>query len=266
MKSYESARYEKSNITINKDRALTYSGIACPLNCNYCFALDAIYEGNNCGELLSDEQLVLLKQLPQEITTIRLGCDTEFLYNEREAAETLNRLVEIGKNISIITKLSVDDSLMGILAEVNNKLQTNGNHMEFAVSLTCTTSKEKWEPNAASIDERIETVRRASSAGIETTVVIRPLIPTIAPSEIDEIIDATKDYVIGYHSGPLYLKRLSEDTITVDEVIQHRCLVSEEVEQVHWMPDGNKFLKIESPELMAYLRNKVEEAGKVFFY
>jgi hypothetical protein len=44
-----------------------------------------------------------------------------------------------------------------------------------------------------------------------------------------------------------------------------RCQISEEIEDVAWMPKGNRFLKIETPELMAYLKDKIEKSGKILF-
>jgi sulfatase maturation enzyme AslB (radical SAM superfamily) len=36
------AQYESANLKIDKDRVLTYSNIACPLDCKYCFANEII--------------------------------------------------------------------------------------------------------------------------------------------------------------------------------------------------------------------------------
>jgi len=72
-------------------------------------------------------------------------------------------------------------------------------------------------------------------------------------------------YAFGYYSGPMYLKELSEKTITAEELSALGCTVSEEVEDVHWMPKGNRFLKIETPALMSHLRNKIEQADRIFF-
>lgn len=266
MKGHELSRYEAANLEIDGDRVLTYSRIACPLDCAYCFANEIIAGNANLdGTHLSEEQFRLLEQLPPDIKTIRVGCDTEFLHDKDQALEALSRLVGAGKDISVITKFPLDDDYICELSAISDELESNGNKLMFSVSLTCTSSKRKWEPKAPRVARRIETVRKAYSAGINTAVVIRPLIPNIDPSELDEIVDATKDYVTGYYSGPLYLKELGEDTITAEEVAYLGCIVSEEVEDIHWMPMGNKFLKIESPQLMEYLRRKVEQSGKTLF-
>jgi len=266
MNNHEFRKYEDSNLKIDEDRVLTYSNIACPLDCTYCFSNEIIRgHENEEGIYLSEEQFDLLEQLPPEITTIMLGCDTEFLQDKRQALQVLERLSTTGKDISVITKLPASDEFISNLADINTTLKTNGNILTFSVSLACTDSKDKWEPRVPSVESRIDTLRRVSEAGIDAMLAIRPLLPDVSKSEFDEIIEKTKDYVFGYYSGPLYLKDLNEDTITAESLISLGCTVSEEAEEVQWMPEGNKFLKIETPELRAYLRNRVEQSGKILF-
>ncbi|MDR1410129.1 MAG: radical SAM protein [Oscillospiraceae bacterium] len=266
MSNREFSRYEALNLKIDEDRVLTYSNIACPLDCKYCFANEIIRgHENEDGIYLSEEQFGLLEQLPADIKTVMLGCDTEFLQDKTQALQILKRLTAISKDISVITKLPLDDKFIAELAEIDNTLRRNGNFLTFSVSLACTKSKDKWELRTPSVASRVETLRKVCEAGIDSMVAIRPLIPNIEPCELDEIIDATKDYVVGYYSGPMYLKELSDDTINAEELASLGCVVNEEIEEVHWMPEGNKFLKIESPKLMAYLQNKIEQSGKILF-
>jgi hypothetical protein len=104
------------------------------------------------------------------------------------------------------------------LAEINDRLKANGNLLTFSVSIACTDSKDKWEPHVPSVAARAETLRKAAAVGIDTMVAIRPLIPDVAESELDAIVDMTKDYAVVYYSGPLYLKELGEDTLSAEEV------------------------------------------------
>jgi DNA repair photolyase len=259
-------RYETANLKIDEDRVLTYSNITCPLECAYCFANEIIRgHENEQGIYLSEEQFGLLEQLPPDIKTIMLGCDTEFLQDKAQAIDVLKRLSTMGKDISVITKLPLNEEFVGQLTEIAGDLKANNNFTTFSVSLACTESKDKWEPRTPSIQSRVDTLRRVANAGIDTMVAIRPLIPNVSENELDTIVDLTKDYAFGYYSGPMYLKELSDKTITAEELKTLDCIVSEEVEDVHWMPEGNRFLKIESPALMSYSKNKVEQSGRVFF-
>ena len=266
MSNPERSQYNNVNLTIDEDRVLTFSNIACPLDCKYCFSNDLIrgYE-NESGVYLSEEQFALLEQLPPEVTTIMLGCDTEFLLDKSQAIDVLERLSTMGKDLSVITKLPLSEEYVAMLAAVNNKLKENGNLLTFSVSIACTDSQNKWEPHVPSVVSRVETLRRAAAAGIDTMVAVRPLIPDVAESELDEIVDMTKDCVAGYYSGPLYLKELNEETLTSEKLHALRCGVSEEEEKVHWMPEGNRFFKIETPWLMAHLKDKIERSGSVLF-
>ena len=194
-----------------------------------------------------------------------LGCDTEFLQDIIQALHILERLSVMGKDISVITKLSLNDKFIANLARIDESLKSNGNFLTFSVSLACTDSKEKWEPHVPTVVSRVETLRKVSETGIDTMVAIRPLIPDVPISELYQIVDMTKDYAFGYYSGPLYLKQLSVDTITAEELQALGCIASEEVEDVKWMPAGNRFLKIETPESMAYLKSKVEQSGRILF-
>ena len=266
MNNHETQQYEDANLVIDKDRVLTYSNIACPLDCKYCFANEVIRgRENEKGIYLSEEQFGLLEQLPPEITTIMLGCDTEFLQDKAQALQMLERLSTMSKDISVITKLPLNDEFIADLSRINNALRMNDNILTFSVSLACTDSKAKWEPHAPSIDSRVETLRKVYETGIDTMVAIRPLIPNVQRSELDQIVDMTKDYAFGYYSGPLYLKQLSAYTITSEELQALCCIVSEEVEEVQWMPEGNRFLKIETSGLMAYLKSKVEQFDRILF-
>jgi DNA repair photolyase len=266
MDGHELSRYEESNLKIDKDRVLTYSNIACPLDCKYCFANEIIRgHENESGIYLSEKQFNLLEQLPPDITTVMLGCDTEFLQDKAQALEVLGRLSDIGKDITIITKLPLGNNFIAELADIDQRVKSNGNSLSFSISIACTKSRDKWEPTTPSIDSRIETLRKVYEAGISTMVAIRPLIPNITTGELDEIIDKTKDYTLGYYSGPMYLKGLNNGMITADELTALGCIVSEEIEEIPWMLEGNKFLKIETPALMSYLKHKIEQSGKLLF-
>jgi len=135
--------------------------------------------------------------------------------------------------------------------------------LSFSVSIPCFESKELWEPNAPSVKERVDTLKKVSNAGLPSMVAVRPLIPNISEVEIDKIIEFTYPYVFGYYSGPLYLKDSNRGLFT-EKYIKNNNLLSTET-QPEWMPKGNTFLKIENPNLMLYLKGKVEEYGKTFF-
>ena len=55
-------QYEQASLKIDEDRVLTYSNIAYPLGCEYCFANEIIRgHENEKGVYLSEEQFGLLE-------------------------------------------------------------------------------------------------------------------------------------------------------------------------------------------------------------
>lgn len=70
----------------------------------------------------------------------------------------------------------------------------------YAVTLLFTNedSRMKWEPNAASIEERVESLKKAKEMGIKTWVSIEP---PIIPEEALGVIDMVAPYVDAYKIG-----------------------------------------------------------------
>jgi DNA repair photolyase len=263
MEKLDLEKFEKAGLVVEKDRVLSYSKLICPLDCEYCFTEDINGTQNNSAVYLSEEQFELLKDLPEEIKTIMIGCDTEFFINKNEALAILKRLSVLGKNISIITKLNLDADFIESLKIISDEMNERGNLIVFSVSIPCFESSYKWEPKVPKVEKRIDTLKRVADTGISSMVAIRPLIPNIKKSEIDEIVGSTNPYVFGYYSGPLYVKNFDSRLLSREELTELGCTF-EEIEP-YWMPRGNRFVKVENPELMKYLREQVKLSGKEFF-
>lgn len=258
-----SSDFDKEGLVIEKDRVLTYSKLICPLDCIYCFAENLSKQHDDQHTYLSEKQRELLKTLPENVKTIMLGCDTELLQDEGAAADVLRNLSGLGKDISIITKLSLTDDFVDFLKELSTTMEKNGNFIVFSISIPCFDSSLKWEPKAPRVANRIKTLQKISSKGIPSMVAMRPLIPTLQESELDKILENTHQHVFGYYSGPLYLRGLSDGVISPEEVTRFNLKV--EKTDPSWMPEGNTFLKIENTPLMNYMKNRVKFYGQNFF-
>jgi len=112
MEKINSEDFQKDGLVIESDRVLIYSNMTCPLDCKYCFAGDLNNERNNDNLYLSLKQSELLKNLPENIRTIMLGCDTEFFQNEEEAIRVLRNVSTLDKDVSVITKLNLNEKLI----------------------------------------------------------------------------------------------------------------------------------------------------------
>jgi len=257
--NFEKEDFEKKGLKFNKDRVLTYSQLSCPSGCKYCFVENMNYNQKKDVAYLSDEQLDLISQLPDEITTIMLGCDTEFFQAEENSLEILSRLSKLNKDISIVTKLQLSEDFIKKLKGINEKLITHKNFLTLSISLTSMKSAKEWEPGVPDPSKRIETLKMVHDAGIKTLVALRPLLPTVPDREIEEIIELTKDCCHGYYSGPLYLK-----TLDLLENMDKSNLNIERL-QPHWMPEENIFYKVEREGQMEVLKGILEKHKKPIF-
>ena len=204
----EFKQFENAGLKIEKERVLTYSKLSCPLDCTYCFVDEMTQDQSRGVSYLNDEQLDLLKNLPEEIKLIMLGCDTEFFQNKEDSLNVLRKLAILNKDISVITKLPLSDSFLDEIKSMVDTLEKTDNIFSFSVSVPCLAEStiEKYEPNVPHPMKRIETLQSAHEKGLYTMLAIRPLLPDATNEELEEIVKLTKDYCLGYYSGPLYLK------------------------------------------------------------
>jgi DNA repair photolyase len=254
--------FEQQGLKIDKERVLTYSKLSCPLDCTYCFVNEMTQEQSKGAAYLNEQQLDLLKNLPEQVKLIMLGCDTEFFQNKKEAMGILEKLSEHGKDISVITKLSLSEEYINFLGDIHAKMERNGNIFSFSVSIPCLSDLmlDKYEPKVPHPEKRIETLSAVHKKGIPTTTAIRPLLPDIPDGELEAIVAKTKDYCFGYYSGPLYLK---EDKIKL--FLPEYDSKPETEHQPNWMLEGNQYQAVEKTGQMDFLASLVKGADREFF-
>lgn len=254
--------FEQHGLKIESDRVLTYSKLSCPLECTYCFVDEMTQEQSRKVAYLNVEQLTLLQNLPEHVRLIMLGCDTEFFQNKKESLEILEKLSMHGKDISVITKLTLPEEYIDTLGEINARMQQNGNIFSFCVSIPCLSDsmREKYEPKVPHPEKRIDTLSAVQQRGIPTTTAIRPLLPDISDAELEDIVSKTKDYCFGYYSGPLYLK---DERIKI--LLPEYDSRPETEHQPHWMLEGNTYQAIEKEGQMKFLESLVQKNEREFF-
>jgi len=257
----EFEKFEEQGLKIDKNRVLTYSNIICPLDCVYCFSKELNREPQKDIVYLNEEQLKLLKNLPEMIDLVMLGCDTEFFNSKIKPLETLRKLIFLNKDIAIVTKKFLSAHTIEELKKINNEMIKNGNFLTISITLSSIESAKDWEPSVPTPHQRIETLKKLFESGIKTLVAIRPLIPTLENKELDKIVELTKDYSYGYYSGPLYVKSLNHPLL---KDFDHDKLKIKELNP-HWMPEGNMYYQLEAPEKMDFLRKELAKSGHILF-
>lgn len=260
MNSEEKYLFNKYGLIIDQDRVLTYSQLSCPFGCRYCFVENINFNQIPNTAYLTSKQQELMSQLPPEITLIMLGCDTEFFQSKNSSLKILNQLCALNKDISVITKIALPENFLKQLKDIYLKLNTQGNILCFSISIPCLNSAIQWEPKTPHPASRIHTLQQAHLSGLKTLVALRPLLPNISEEELEEIIYLTKDYCIGYYSGPLYLKEIDDSLIDIkDPELKIERL------QPHWMPSGNIFYKVEKGRQFNLLKAILKKYNKPLF-
>lgn len=252
-------KFEQNGLVLDKERVLTYSQLYCPLECRYCFSGDLQFEQQKGVAYLSTEQLELLHKLPDEIRLIMLGCDTEFFQNRVNALSTLEELSNLGRDISLVTKMYLAPDIIKKLKDLDNRLRNGGNSLTLSFSIPCIESANTWEPKAPKPETRIESLHTAFDSQLDTLVAIRPLLPTLSNDELCSIVESTSKYCRGYYSGPLYVKEIEASLLGDSSNLRIERM------QPHWMPSGNMFYKIEKDGQMEFLRDTVEKSGNRLF-
>jgi DNA repair photolyase len=254
--------FEQHGLKIDKERVLTYSKLSCPLGCTYCFVDEMSQEQSRKVSYLTEPQIKLLQNLPEQVKLIMLGCDTEFFQNKKESIEILKKLSTFRKDVSVITKLPLSEEFINILGDINTEIKQHGNILSFSVSIPCLSDAmfEKYEPRVPHPNKRIETLSAVHKKGIPTTTAIRPLLPDVSDEELENIVNKTKDYCFGYYSGPLYLK---DDKIKL--LLPEYESNPENEQEPHWMLGENKYQAIKKDGQMEFLTSLVQKNGREFF-
>lgn len=159
--------FEDEGLRIDENRVLTYSQLVCPFDCKYCFSNDLNFNQKKDVAYLSEKQLELFNELPQDIKMIMLGCDTEFFQPQANTSEILRRLSTQNRDISVVTKMHLSREMVRMLSEVDGILGGHGNFLAFTESITSIRSARQWEPKAPVPEKRISTLGMYIKLGFE---------------------------------------------------------------------------------------------------
>jgi DNA repair photolyase len=201
----------KGPIYIPRGRALEYSELACniyegcPHECGYCYAPEVLHRLRSVfhAQTTAKPGIVgavrrALNRMPAEHRTKRvLLCFTSDPYpftGDVETREVLKLFVEHGQPWQVLTKA-------GTRACRDFDLYREGDGW-FATTLLFTgdADRARWEPRAASVEDRIRAIVKAHKLGIRTWVSIEPV---ISPAQALALIRKLTPYVDGWKVGKL---------------------------------------------------------------
>ncbi|MBB5571633.1 MULTISPECIES: PA0069 family radical SAM protein [Rhizobium] len=188
---------------IGFDRSINpYRG--CEHGCIYCFARPThAYMGLSAG--LDFESKLFAKPdaarlLERELArpgykprVIAIGTNTDPYQPIEKEWRVMRQILEVlnkaNHPVAIVTKSALIMRDIDILKEMAAK-----NLVRVGISVTTLDRKlaRTMEPRAATPQRRLEAIRALSEAGIQTAVMVAPIIPALNDHEIERILDASK--------------------------------------------------------------------------
>ncbi|WP_310621056.1 PA0069 family radical SAM protein [Flexibacterium corallicola] len=202
------------------DRSINpYRG--CEHGCTYCFARPShayiglsagldfetrLYSKDNCADVLERE----LSSPSYKPRTIAIGTNTDPyqpIEREREVMRNVLRVLERYQHpVTIVTKSSLILRDLDIL----EKLAEN-NLVKVALSVTTLDHRvsRSMEPRASSPKRRLEAIRSLTTAGVQTAVMVAPVIPGLTDHEIERILEEAK--LAGASEASYILLRLPKE-------------------------------------------------------
>ena len=182
----------------------------CKFGCKYCFADRDFYSDPVRPVSLPRSQVKSLVEATleaEDVSAIGTGCSREVFQNQEEGLDHVRFLAGFGRNITIPTKASLSDQTIAALSEIDQQLRMKGNRIVIRMSFISGRERRDLETKTPDFDSRINTLSKLSQSGLSTGVIIRPILPPsfVATSEIQQLVDATKDFVTAYTVGAEFL-------------------------------------------------------------
>lgn len=174
--------------------------IGCSHACTYCYARFMTrwyHQGEKWGTFVDVKKNALecmMKEAPRKKHGIILFSSVTDAYQPIEKEKELTRkllqvLKEYDYPVEILTKSSLVQRDIDILGEFTQS----------EVGLTIISLDDKvrkaFEPGASPIQERLETLKQYSEAGIQTFAFLGPLLPYISEEELETLLNILADRV-----------------------------------------------------------------------
>ena len=159
----------------------------CSSNCIYCYSPYILREGRKWGTFV-DVKINAPEVLEKEIRKINSG--NILISSVTDPYQPLERKYEITKKI--LEKLKNTKFFVSILTKSDLVLRDIDllKQLNCEVGITLTTLNDNvrqlFEPNASSVERRLNALRELKDAGIKTYIFFGPMLPFISDKDLEE--------------------------------------------------------------------------------
>ena len=197
-----------------KGRALEYSELACNLylgcthGCKYCFAPGCMRKTSEQWHSAANPRKDVIKAFDREARKLAAAGEKRailfsFLSDPYQPAEKDLRLthqaLEIIERTGLKSKILTKGHADLIEADLPLMKQA-GTELGITLSFCNDASRQGWEPEAATVEERIGTLKKAHNMGIRTWVSMEPV---IIPEEALDLLESLAPFVDHWKIGKL---------------------------------------------------------------
>jgi len=197
-----------------KGRALEYSALACNLylgcthGCKYCFAPSCMRKTPDQWHADANPRKDIIQSFEKEARKLADAGEKRpilfcFLSDPYQPDEKKYRLTH--QALSIVAKYHLKSKILtkghaDIIEPDLPLMKQAETELGITLSFGNDTSRREWEPCAACVEERIETLKMAHAMGIRTWVSMEPV---IIPEEALELLESLAPFVDHWKIGKL---------------------------------------------------------------
>lgn len=199
---------KKKAIYEPKGRALEYSPLACDLyngcihGCKYCYGASGSFD-NDCKDLKPKPNILqrvrdCAKEMKGDPREILISFTSDPYFSE-EAAKMTRAALEIFEKYDLKAQVLTKGG-MAVERDFDILARNKGWMFGSTIIFASEDLRLRWEPNAPSIENRMEAVKKAHDMGIYTWVSIEPVVDA---EEALKVMDALRGHVDLWKIGKL---------------------------------------------------------------
>lgn len=197
-----------------KGRALEYSELACNLymgcthGCRYCFAPSCMRKTPEQWHSEATPRKGVMEAFEREAKKLAEKGETRpilfsFLSDPYQPLERTMKLTH--QALEIVSKYRLKSKILtkghaDMVEEDLPLMKQAGTELGITLSFCDDTSRQEWEPAAATVHERIELLKKAHGMGVRTWVSMEPV---IVPEEALELLRMLSPFVDHWKIGKL---------------------------------------------------------------